>query len=624
MPQSTVEVGATGVTGDTRYFGMFNGMADDGLYAIADADVALREDATGTWMWFTAHNLGLDSRELGFSHERQGDWRYFIDLSQFTFRNPLEITTGLTGIGKPDQSVSGTALREVDLETKREQLKTGFTKRLGRNLDVKMKFRHEEKRGERQWGAQGFNFLTEPVDFVTREVTGTADYTGRRLQLSGGYIGSFFTSAHEVLDNDSSQPRIALPPDNSAHQVHLAGAYALTPTTRATFKASYGIAIQDETFFTAPTFGGNTRGDLGGQVNTTLVQLGLTARPMRKLAVNAKLRYDDRDDRTDRAQYITASASRSGFNIPFSRTTLTGDLEAIYSLPQRFRVIGRLKQENWNRSKPVLRQASFRDDTYETSYGIELRRPLMHNLGGSISYTRSVKNGSRWHDGTDGAIDAINLADRERDKVRLSLSWVPQERLTAQLSLEYSDDVYDSRPLGPRDGSTLLASLDVGYQLSQDWNVNAWTALSDFRLDQASNGDGTAVGGGAITDEDWAADLQHLGIAAGFGVRGRLTDSLTTGAEAQYSTDRSKHELTGLDASVIPNLPDIRYRQASVGLFLDYKISASRRIRLNYGYSRIVAKDWTWESWTFADGTTIEIPGREETHFIGIAYSHRW
>ena len=624
MPQSALELGAAGVTGDTRYFGMFNGMAEDGLYAVADADVVLREETSGTWMWFSALDLGLDTREVRFEHGRQGDWGYFIDFSQFTFRNPLLVTTGLTGIGQPDQLVSGTALREVDLQSKRDSLKTGLNKRLGPNLDVEVKFRQEQKQGERQWGAQGFNFLTEPLDSITREVSGTANYTGKRLQLTAGYIGSFFANAHEVLENDSSQSRIALPPDNSAHQVHLAGAYALTPTTRATFKAAYGIALQNEGFFTAPTFPGNSRGDLGGQVNTTLGQIGLNARPMPKLVVNAKLRYEDRDDRTDRAQYITPSASRSGFNIPFSRTTLTGDLEAIYTLPQRTRVIGRLKQENWNRSKPVLRQASFRDDTYETSYEIELRRPLMQTLGGSITYTRSTRNGSRWHDGTAGEIDSINLADRERNKVRLALNWAPEERFTAQVSLEYADDVYDSRPLGPRDGSKLLASIDLNYQVSPQWNVNAWTAVSDLRLDQATNGDGTDSGGAPITDEDWAADLRHLGIAAGFAVRGQLMENLSTGFEAQYATDRSRHDLTGLEGSDIPDLPDIRYRQASAGLFFDYKIAANRRLRLNYGYSRIVAKDWTWETWTYADGTTIEIPGREETHFIGIAYSHRW
>ncbi|HSS66753.1 MAG TPA: MtrB/PioB family decaheme-associated outer membrane protein, partial [Gammaproteobacteria bacterium] len=495
--------------------------------------MALGEYATGTWLWFSARNLGLGTRELRFEHERQGDWRFFVDLSQSTYRNPLEVTTGLTGIGTPEQSVSGTALREVDLETQRDRLETGLTKQIGPNLSVKVDFRQEEKSGERQWGTQGFNFLTEPVDYITREITGTANYTGRRLQLTGGYIGSFFTSAHEVLDNDSSQPQVALPPDNTAHQVHLAGAYALTPTTRATFKASYGIAIQNESFFTAPTFPGNTRSDLGGQVNTTLAQFGLSARPMPKLAVNAKLRYEDRDDRTDIAQYITPSASRSGFNIPFSRTTLTGNLEAIYTLPERFRVIGRLKQENWDRSKPVLRHASFRDETYETSYEVELRRAIVDSLGGSVSYTRSVRNGSQWRDGTSGEIDAINLGDRERDKVRLSLSWAPQERFTAQLSLEYSEDIYDSRPLGPRSASKLLASVDVGYQVSPQWHANAWATLSDFRFDQASNGDGTDAGGGAITDEDWAADLAHIGFAAGFALRGRLTDNLSTGVEAQ-------------------------------------------------------------------------------------------
>ena len=624
LPQSAIDVGTTGVAGDTRYFGMFNGMTEDGIYANANADLALRDDATGTWLWFAANNLGLDNREFRFEHERQGDWKYFIDFSQFTQRNPLQITTGLTGIGEPVQAVSGTTPREVDLETGRNGIKLGFGKRFGRNMDLKVGFRNEQKRGERQWGAQGFNFITEPVDFVTREVTATSSYTGKRLQLTGGYIGSFFVNDNEVLDNDSSQPRIALPPDNEAHQVHLAGAYAVAPATRATFKVSYGLAIQNEGFFTAPTFAGNDRRDLGGRVDTTLAQVGLSARPMPKLAINAKLRYEDRDDRTERTQYITASGTRSGFNIPFSRTTMKGDLEASYTLPKRFRLIGRVKQENWNRSKPLLRQASFRDDTYETSLEIELRRALVDNLGGSVAYTRSMRNGSEWHDGTDARIDAINLADRDRDKLRLSLSWAPREKFSAQLRLEYSADTYDSRPLGPRSGSMLMASIDMGYQLSRHWNVSAWTSFNDLRLDQASNGDGTDAGGGGVTDEDWAADLHHLGASVGFAVRGRLMDRLTTGAEVQYSTDRSKHELTGLEASVIPNLPDIRYQQASVGLFLDYKLSTNGRVRLNYGYSRISAQDWTWQTWTYADGTTVGIPEREDTHFIGIAYSHRW
>jgi MtrB/PioB family decaheme-associated outer membrane protein len=624
LPHSSTEMGVSGVFGDAGYFGAFNGMNDESAYGLINTDLLLRDDRAGTWIRLTGADLGLDNRELRFEHEKQGDWKYFIDLSQSIFSNPLEVTTGLTGIGGPTQNVAGTALRSVDLDVGRDQIKVGFGKIFGNNIDVNLAVRHEEKRGERQWGAQGFNFLTEPIDFVSREITGTANYTGDRLQLTGGYLGSFFSNDNEVLNNNSSQTMISLPADNQAHQVRLAGGYGLTPTTRATFKVSYGVALQNETFFTAPTFAGNSRRDLGGRVDTTLAQLGLTARPLPKLGLTARLRYEDRDDKTERAQYITTTATRSGLNIPFSRTTTTGDLEASYTLPMRYRLIGRVKQEHWSRSKPNLRQASFRDNTNETSYGIELRRSLVNGVGGSLAYTRSERTGSNFANGTDSRIDAINLGDRERDKIGLSLNWAPSEKISTQLRLEYSSDAYDSRPLGPRDGETKFVSLDINYSLSKMWNLSAWASLNDFRLDQATNGDGTSIVGAAVTDEDWAADLRHVGKAIGVALRGQLTKGLSTGLDVQYSTDRSEQNITGLGPSVLPTLPDIRYRQANLGLFFDYKVAPKGRIRLNYGYSRIAADDWTWQGFVYADGTSVVIPEREETHFVGLAYSHRW
>ena len=75
------------------------------------------------------------------------------------------------------------------------------------------------------------------------------------------------------------------------------------------------------------------------------------------------------------------------------------------------------------------------------------------------------------------------------------------------------------------DGETRLAALDLCYALSPAWNVSAWASLSDVRLDQASNGDGTDVNGAAVNDQDWAADLRQFGRAVGVALRGRLADT---------------------------------------------------------------------------------------------------
>ncbi len=389
-PQSDFSIGGEYIFDDASWFGMYNGKYDDGAYAVLDLTLVNRDDETGTWIKLTGKNLGLDNRELRFEHERQGDWNYFVDFSQTPKANPLTITTGLTGIGTDTQALAGTSLREVELETDRDRLKLGLAKQLVNGFDVKFGFSREEKDGERQWGAQGggnnLHFLTEPIDFVHTEINGQLNYKSERLQMSGGYLGSFFSNENKVVNKDSGgQTQIALPPDNQAHQLFLTGGYSLTPTTRGTFKVSHGRMYQDDDYFT--TAGANNSTSLDGEVWNSLAQFGLSSRPLQDLTVNVKLRIEDRDDRTPRKQYITAvDATQDGFNVPISRTTGNADLKFGYRLPENFRLTGGIGYEHWTRSAPTRRQVSFRGTTEELSYRIKLRRSLSETLGGSIGY----------------------------------------------------------------------------------------------------------------------------------------------------------------------------------------------------------------------------------------------
>jgi hypothetical protein len=152
-----------------------------------DLDLQYRIDETGTWIKLTGSSLGFDNREVRFEHERQGDWAYFVDFSQTPAAEPLNVSTGLTGIGAVSQSTAGTGLRAVELETKREHMKLGFAKQLGRGFDVNIDFAHDEKNGARLLGAEGFNFLTEPIEFTHQEVKARLGFNSHRLQMSDGY-----------------------------------------------------------------------------------------------------------------------------------------------------------------------------------------------------------------------------------------------------------------------------------------------------------------------------------------------------------------------------------------------------------------------------------------------------
>jgi hypothetical protein len=67
-------------------------------------------------------------------------------------------------------------------------------------------------------------------------------------------------------------------------------------------------------------------------------------------------------------------------------------------------------------------------------------------------------------------------------------------------------------------------------------------------------------------------------------------------------------------------LPDIRYRQTSVDTFIEYARTRASRFRLAYSYTRFLIDDWTWDNWTYADGSTVRIPGREDSHFVGLTW----
>lgn len=638
-PESSVEAGIGYVNKDNQRFGQYNGLKDDGFYGLLDLNVVRRDEATGTWLKFTGRNLGLDNRELRFEHNRQGDWGYFIDFGQTPRHNPFDIRTGLAGAGTTAQRVNLAPSYNLELKTKRDALTLGFDKIFVGGFSLEVRFKNEEKDGARMFGlgtSNNIRFLTDPINQTTRQLDVVLAYTGERLQLSGGYYGTTFENQNKLITvTGGAFPSIALPPDNQSHQLYLSGGYNFTSTTRGTFKLAYTHQTQDDTFIPAVMVAGNTRTNLGGVIDTKLIQAGITSRPSPKLSLLANLRYEDRPDKTPLAQYNTAAGTQNGFNEPRSMRTLAGKAEASYSLPMDFRLTGGFDYDQRDRNVSPVRSVSAREETEEKSWRVELRRSMSETITGALSYINSDRTGSPFlttvlNSGAVGAnqIAPIHLADREREKVRLSLNWNPVEELSLQFFADEARDKYTPRSalgLGPTSGKAQNYSVDATYTITSSWSANAWYSRNDSRSGQAVCSSGLADGLGVVAcASSHAVNLRNVGDSLGVGLRGKPMDRLEIGADFSYSDINDEYQQLRLAGAAVASLPDVSTKLTSLKFFAKYAIQKNAGIRLQYVYDKVQTNDWTWTNFTYTDGTRVFQNPNQKVHFLGISYYYRW
>ncbi len=478
--------GVSGDSNDRAQFGMFNGMRKESGYLLLDLDYITRDNSTGTWATMQGRNLGLDSREFRAGMQRQGDWKVLGEYSEISRRSPFTVNTGMLNAGSTRPTVVAIAVpgsgSDLDFKLQRKAASGSVEKWLLPSLKFEASFKNEDKDGIRHWG-RGYdcaayvcgssttaalnqaNFLKnailmipEPINSTIRQFDVKLNFHDDKLNLSAAYYGSIYTNSHgnisPVVPNrlyggngtlvgamypavgnniiagggtslqDVLQSAMALQPDNQAHQFSIAGNYAFTSSTRATFKYAYTRATQNEDYI-GMGMGGSAPGanNLGGRVDTLAAQLGLTSRPIKDLSLLANVSYARKEDRTPNALYnveakaifpATTPPSFTNVNqigVPgavwnnnhVSNTNLYGKLEASYRLPDSYRLTVGTDYHLRERLVPESRVEEalgglgpLREKNTELGYRIDLRRSMSETLNGSIGFSSSKRTGSDW------------------------------------------------------------------------------------------------------------------------------------------------------------------------------------------------------------------------------------
>ncbi|MCM2251762.1 MAG: MtrB/PioB family decaheme-associated outer membrane protein [Ramlibacter sp.] len=696
--ESSVAAGIGLVSGDRQdrllldqYSGLRPGR---NVFGIFGAEYYRRDDTKGTVVDFRASDLLTGNRELGLRWKKQGDWKFSAEYRELVRRDTLVPNSGLTDAGSSDPVVAlpaggpGTG-DDIDLKVKRTQLGLGFSKVISSGLQLDASVQTEKKEGSRLWGT-GFScpspnapgcrtttgaelgwaalMVPEPINANHSQAEARLSYSSGKLNLSGGYYGSFYRNDYGSLNpvvpdrlfnnvlgtplplSPGFQPilnqAVALPPDNQAHHLDLTGSYALAPATLLNFKLGYSRATQDQNF-AAAGFAAAPAGvsDLGGKMTTGLAQVGFTSRPMARLSLSGNLRYEDRDDDTPLALYNIAGTDRyTNRRLPYKN--VRGKLQAGYQFSTHYRGTLGASYESIDRgvftpSSATAGITALRQETEEAGLKAELRRRMSENFSGALSLESSRRDGSNWlrdssglgvSDATDNAGPAFTngifmptLADRKRDKLKLQADWQASEALTLQFIAEAGKDRFSSpSSYGLRDASMNSIGVDLSYAISDKWSLNGYVSRGRQQLNQAR-------ADAAIMAFD------NTATTFGLGFTGKPTGKLEVGGMLSFINDKSEFAQS-LDATAnlgdaallaaTGGLPDIVFRQTTLKFFGKYTLDKQSAVRLEVGHQRSTWNDWAWSyngtPFVYTDGTIVNRQPRQRVSFIGVSYIYRW
>ena len=656
-PSSSVSIGVGGWDKDRPQMGIYDGMRKNDAKLLLDADVRKRDDQTGTWLTLSVKNLGLDTREIRGEYLEQGKFGAVLEYNEFATKAPYTVNTKNQGIGTASQTtatpgIANTAIgsgTDYQFGLDRDRLGLSFYRNIGVGLDFRAKLVTEDKKGLRinSDGSDSSLFFADLIDWTTHKAEATLDYSREKLHLSGGYLGSWFRNNNRsgIVATGGSAPSnnlVTQPLDNQAHQAFLNGHYGFTPTTKGSFKLAYTRGTQNEGLPTARILHNEYANipSLQGRVDTTLVQLGLSAKPLSKLSVTANFRYNDVKDKTP--QYGTVRSTNNLADVvvksaQYSYRTTAGKLEGTYNLGDGYAAMAGVDYLKQNRTVFTTIGGTAHDpfvpvraETDELTYTLQLRKSLSETLNGSLGYSYGDRKGSGYQSSTltgTAFVSPVNTADRERDKLRLMLDWAPAEALDVQMILEKAVDKYgnSARPQGLHKGEADLLSLDANYRLNDDWKLGGWYSLN--------TNDVHLIAIGATTTVARIRKQNDTGNALGLSLTGQVNAKTAVGAELSWANDKTVFDQSNSNGAATDVVaPDIASRITRLKLFADYALDKSSNVRVDLIHEKWNSNDWLWtyqdgKPWqygTVSDGTTVITTPKQNATFIGARYVYKF
>lgn len=610
-----ISAGIGYVTDDEYAFGNYTGLDEEGTYGVLGADLFYRGEDGNYWN-LNATRLGLDTRSVRIEGGRQGSYRATVDYLEIPRLYSDSAMTPFLGVGGDNLQLpsswveAGTtdamteldnSLRTVELRTDRRRLGVGLNFKPTERWSYTVNFKRDRKEGLKDIGGSFLfrgTLLPEPVDYTTDQMELGVGYRADRWQVQLDYLGSFFKNEHDRLrwDNPFIEPvgnanegQMALPPDNTFHQLALSGNYRFTDATQATARLAAGQMLQNEDFLPytvnpSLTTSALPRDSLDGEVRTLTFDARLVSAVTERLTLQADLGYDERDDQTsvDSFDIVSTDAFLPGAreNRIYDHRNSSLGLQGRYRMTSNSRLSAGADYERKERPEQEV------EETKETTLWVEASTRLHPTSDLVLKVARADRDASDYQtlasttEPQNPLLMKFNMASREQLRTDVRLHFSPQERLDFGLNLAYSNNDYTDTSVGLRESRDTSATFDAMLLVSHSLSFHAFATQEKHENDQA--------GSQNFSVPDWFATSEDVIASYGLGADWRPSESdFEFGVDYVYSKATGKIDLRGETG-----FPDLENRIHSANAHVRYNFSEKLSTSLGLFYERFESEEW--------------------------------
>jgi len=675
---SELELGLLWNANDSNAFGDFTGLADDGFYVLGNGVLRHRtawDDPDPMVLNLRGLNLGLDSRQADAEWSRPGRYgaffvfdqipKYWNEFGRIPFFKQGDSAFVLPPGWVPGQNAAGmpllaSSLHEVESRSMRRIFGGGLSAVLPENLEGSAAYERQQKWGRLYQGAAmgltGGNpravALPERIDETTHTWETALRYAAEALQLDLEYQGSRYvdhqgsvTWENPYLANAAWSPNAGYPPstpcfgspgcglgrkdqppDNWFNQLIASGGYNLPWwNTRITGNAAFGWMTQNDSYLpysvnstllvTTPV----PRNSLNGRIDTTVINFQVDSRPIERLRLDLRYRFDNRDNQTPRNTYVyirndsenqqAIDSGQARVNRPYSYEQQHVDFEAGYEL---FRRTELTLGYDWTQT-----QRDFQEVNRVWENGVSAK--LWSRPWSWLSARAHYRHGWRDNSGYDGVAPIYSgfsqqflvgfdpttefenlpllrkfyLAKVQRNEFGSLFTLTPIETVGIGVNVNWYRDNFDETQVGLTERDGITTGVDVSWSPIERLTTHAFYDYEKFTAHQ--NGwSFQNVAQSLNPERQWQGSDKDRAHTAGTGFHVDLIPE-RLGLDTQYLFSLV-YGFIGVNpgpglAAAFP-YPNERTRIHDVSVRLDLQVTKQIGMRVGYLFERMTTRDW--------------------------------
>jgi len=558
---------------------------EDGASSVLNADIAYLGE-TGYQAKVQVTNLGLENGNAHLEAGKTGLYQVELDYRQLSQYQADKAKSNLWYAG-------GTLTPDVQAQTQELSLKR---KQVGMGLSAEQKFGEQDYQvfarysQENKTGYQSASLVSPrpvnfglPVDAKTDKLASGLSIGGQNWLTLLEYQYSEYDSQIDSLSLPYLDDVYAPAPDNSAHQLSLAGQY-LFGRTVINGRLASGRMLQDAALIQMSS---NPIKNWDGEVDTLDGKLALTSLLNNTLRLVASVDYAKRDNKSSVWEFAQFESDRltGAFrqNVPLDTERMSYKLNLSYRINSDYRL-----QAGFDR-KELERSVGDREQTDDNTLWTKLDIRSFDNSKLKLKASYAKRGGSEYQASSltstqsNPLLRKYYLADRDRTEFEAKFNHNPSDWFSVDITGHYAKDDYTESQLG------LLGSEDYGYDinlgLSYDKQLSGYAFAGQQWIDSQQNGSQS------FGVADWSTEIndEFIHIGAGMSYTGMMADALTLGADYLFANSESDN-LVSYD--IRTSLGDYYSYSHSLNLYANYRLSEQMALKLAYQYERYYDTDY--------------------------------